>query len=131
MLLFFPRRSDFSEIRDRASKSFGPVSLEITKDFKAKIVGLMGLFNVIAYIILIFGVVMALMVVFTVITVGLVERNREIATMRTLGEKGSRITLMVTIENLILCLTGLILGLPLGYLVSASLLTLINTEMFM
>jgi putative ABC transport system permease protein len=64
------------------------------------------------------------------ITISLIERRREIATMRTLGERIGRIAGMITVENIALGIVGLIIGVPLGYAVSLYLMGLIQTDMF-
>jgi len=76
-----------------------------------------------------FGAVLALAIVFTMITVGIMERRREIATMRTIGERKSRIAAMITIENMLLGLAGLIPGLCLGYGLAVYFFSLFKTDM--
>jgi putative ABC transport system permease protein len=129
-LLLAADENTISTIRDKASLDFDAVSVEITTEVKGKMEDLMNLFHAIMWIMLGFGATLALMVVFTMVTVSLVERRREIATMRTLGERSSRITAMVTIENLILGVVGLVVGIPLGYTVSLFLMRLFETDMF-
>ena len=66
---------------------------------------------------------------FTTVTVSILERRREIATMRTLGESRGRIALMITIENLLLGLAGLVPGIPLGYYIAVLMMRLVQTDM--
>jgi putative ABC transport system permease protein len=119
-----------SGLRNTASQNLKAVSVEITREVRNQMMKLMDLVNALMWIMLGFGVVLALMVVFTMITVSLVERRREIATMRTLGEGNGRIAAMVTIENMALGIVGLIIGIPLGYAVTMYLMRLIQTDMF-
>jgi putative ABC transport system permease protein len=117
-------------LRDTASQSFDAVSVEITSEVRTQMGDLMNLVYALMWVMLGFGAILALMVVFTMITISLVERRREIATMRTLGEKSGRIAGMVTIENLILGVVGLVIGIPLGYAVTSYLMSLFQTDMF-
>lgn len=119
-----------SGLRNKASQQFNAVAVEITNEVRSQMMKLMDLVNVMMWVMLGFGAILALMVVFTMISISLVERRREIATMLTLGEKSSRIAAMITIENLILGLVGLIVGIPLGYAVTSYMMGLFQTDMF-
>jgi len=117
-------------LRDTVSQNLSGVSVEITTEVRDQMMGLMDLVYALMWIMLGFGVILALTVVFTMITISLVERRREIATMRTLGERIGRIAGMITIENITLGIVGLIIGIPLGYAVALYLMRLIQTDMF-
>jgi putative ABC transport system permease protein len=117
-------------LRDTVSQNLSGVSVEITSETRAQMLKLMDLVYALMWVMLSFGVILALTVVFTMITISLIERRREIATMRTLGEKIGRIAGMITIENIALGIVGLIIGVPLGYAVSLYLMGLIQTDMF-
>jgi putative ABC transport system permease protein len=119
-----------SALRDTVAKNLGAVGVEITSELRAQMAQLMSLINVMMWVMLGFGAILALMVVFTMISVSLIERRREIATMRTLGERTGRIAAMVTIENLMLGVVGLIIGIPAGYAVTLYFMQLVQTDMF-
>lgn len=57
---------------------------------------------------------MAFVVIYTTFTSNVLERTREIATMRTIGESNSRLAVMVTIENVMIAFVGIPLGVWLG-----------------
>jgi len=82
------------------------------------------------WIMLAFGATLALAIVFTTVTVNILERRREIATMRTLGEGKTRIAGMITVENLLLGLAGLIPGVLLGYGLALYFFRFMQTDMF-
>jgi putative ABC transport system permease protein len=117
-------------LRDTVAQNLSGVSVEITSEVRDQMMGLMNLVYALMWVMLGFGVILALTVVFTMITISLIERRREIATMRTLGERIGRIAGMVTIENVALGIVGLIIGIPLGYAVALYLMRLIQTDMF-
>jgi putative ABC transport system permease protein len=49
--------------------------------------------------------------------------------MRTLGETKGRIAEMITIENLILGFAGIIIGIPLAYMIAVYSFSLLQTDM--
>ena len=116
-------------IRQQAYQIPGAASVELTAESLAKVNDLMGLLRVMMYVMLAFGAALALAIVFTTVTISILERRREIATMRTLGEGKRRITAMLTIENLTLGLVGIIPGIPLGLGLALLLFNLIQTDM--
>jgi putative ABC transport system permease protein len=56
------------------------------------------------------------------------ERQREIATMRALGQSRSRLRSMITLENLMIGLLALVPGLALGSVASYSLFQLFTAS---
>ena len=63
---------------------------------------------------LLFGAGLAFSIVFSTVTINVLERTNEVATMRTLGVSRWEVSAMVTIENLLLALVGTAVGLPIG-----------------
>lgn len=78
----------------------------------------MTLFYLFVGIMLAFGGIMAFALIFNTMTVNIVERRREIATLRTLGFRRRKISVLVTVENLILAILGIVPGLFVGYYTS-------------
>jgi putative ABC transport system permease protein len=116
-------------LRQKASQIPGVASVEIT-DETAAAVGKRMSFNCnMVWIMFGFGAALALAIVFTTFMISILERRREIATMRTLGESRGRIVSMLTKENLLLGLVGVVLGIPLGYMLSAYFFSLLQTDM--
>ncbi len=120
---------DLSALRDRAYSLPGGASVEITSELGDKVDEMLGLIRGIVYVMLAFGAALALAIVFTTVTISIVERRREIATMRTLGEGRGRIGTMITIENLVLGLTAVVPGIPLGYGAAILMAGLFQTDM--
>lgn len=105
-------------------------SVELTSETKEGMDNMMEAGIVMLWIMLLFGAVLALAIVFTTVTVNILERRREIATMRTLGESKGNIAAMITIENLILGAAGLIPGIALGYAIALFFFSLFQGDMF-
>ncbi|MGB2582594.1 MAG: FtsX-like permease family protein [Dehalococcoidia bacterium] len=116
-------------IREKAYGIPGTASVELTGESNEKVEEMMGLIKGMSWIMLAFGAALALAIVFTTVTVNILERRREIATMRTLGEGKRRITAMITIENLLLGMGGIIPGIPLGYALALLLFRLFQSDM--
>jgi putative ABC transport system permease protein len=81
-------------------------------------------------VMLAFGLSMAFVVIYNTFTANVTERTREIASMRTIGEDGGHLATMITIENLMLAIVGIPLGVWLGLLVSQGLLDSMSTEAY-
>jgi len=115
-------------IREQAYTLPGVASVELTAESNERVSEQMGFIRSMMWIMLGFGAMLALAIVFTTVSVNILERRREIATMRTLGQSKSKIAAMITVENLLLGLIGLIPGLPLGYLLSVYMFRLFHTD---
>jgi len=77
-----------------------------------------------------FAMALAIIIVFNATTMNILERTREIASMRALGVSGRRVALMVTIENLSTWIVGTIVGLPLGNWLADKFVKLYVSESF-
>jgi putative ABC transport system permease protein len=116
-------------IRERAYDIPGTAFVELTSESNEKVEQMMGFIKGMSWVMLGFGAALALAIVFTTVTVSILERRREVATMRTLGEGKGRIAAMFTIENLLLGLVGIIPGIPLGYLLAIYFFSLFQSDM--
>ena len=102
------------------------VKADVQKDWQA----LMGLFYAFVAVILIFAILMASALLFNSMTINVLERQREFATMRAIGASGWRIARFVLVETILLWLITLIPGLLLGWWATSFLIATYNTEMF-
>ncbi|MBU1942874.1 MAG: FtsX-like permease family protein [Actinobacteria bacterium] len=98
------------------------------EEIKREIDNYMSLMYVIVYVMLVFAVLMAFTLTFNTITINILEREREIATIRTIGTEPWKIGAMATTENLILGLVAIVPGCLLGVLVGRYAMSLQNTE---
>ena len=81
-------------------------------------------------IIVAFGIALAAAIVFNAVTINVLERNREIATMRTIGMRGGMIAGMITAENLMILAPSVVLGSLLGNVLTAYFVTLFGGDVF-
>ncbi len=91
---------------------------------------LSGLFFVFVGIMLAFGVALGFAIIFNTITINTLERRRELATMRTIGSSVGRLGTMLTVENVLMGVLGVLIGLPLGYAISLYFASLYSNELF-
>jgi len=86
--------------------------------------------NVFFGVLLAFAFTMAFVVVYNTFTTNILERLREIATMRTIGEDRWHLALMITLENMILAMAGVPLGLWLGQRTTIELFKSFSSEAY-
>jgi putative ABC transport system permease protein len=108
----------------------GVFSVQLKADLVADIQSYLILFYGIMGVMLIFSLLMAFALLFNAMTVSVLERKREFATMRTLGAGSQRIVSLLFIENLILWIFTLVPGLVLGYLTARGMGNSFNTDLF-
>ncbi len=90
----------------------------------------MGLFYAFVGVMLAFGAVMAFAILFVTIGSNVAERGTELATMRAMGMPIGALGRIVSGENLLLTLAGIIPGLILGYLAAAEFMASFNSDLF-
>jgi putative ABC transport system permease protein len=108
----------------------GTVSVQRKADLVADVQSYMILFYAIMAVMMVFSLLMAFALLFNAMTISVLERKREFATMRTLGTGRRRIVVLLFVENLILWLFTLIPGLVLGYLMARGIGSSFNTDLF-
>ncbi len=102
------------EIKESISQLEGIRSIQFSYDLLRGVDYLMAIFNAIVALFLIFACLLAGVAIFTTIYVNFQERQREIATMLTIGLSDSELLFIMTVENLIQALLGILLGIPTG-----------------
>ncbi len=90
----------------------------------------MGLFYVFIGVMLVFGAVMAFALIFNTMTANIAERATELAALRALGMASGTVSRLVTAENLLLTILGLVPGLVGGYLLAAVFMASFSSDLF-
>jgi len=90
----------------------------------------MGLFYAFVGVMLAFGAVMAFAILFVTIGSNVAERGTELATLRAMGMPIGSLGRLVSGENLLLTLAGVLPGLVLGYLAAAGFMASFNSDLF-
>jgi putative ABC transport system permease protein len=108
----------------------GAVSVQRKADMVADLQSYMVLFYAFTAVMLAFALLMSFALLFNAMTVGVLERRREFATMRSLGTGRRWIALLLSGESLILWLFTLAPGLLLGYGMALGMGAAFNTDLF-
>jgi putative ABC transport system permease protein len=74
--------------------------------------------------------VMAIAVIYNITTINIFERQRELATLMVLGFKDSEVSRLIFNENYSITMLGILLGLPFGKWLGASLLAAFETDAY-
>ena len=90
----------------------------------------MGLFYAFVGVMLALGAVMAFALIFTTMTANVSERSVELAALRILGMPRAGVSRLVTAENLMLIVVGLIPGLVVGYFAAAVAMSSFSSDLF-
>lgn len=117
-------------IKQRLRDIPGVLSVQVKGSIVRLIDDYMALTYAFGAILLGFGWAMAFVVIYNTFTANILERSREIATMRTIGEDRAHLALMVTLENLLLAVAGLPLGVWLGVRAAQGLYSSMSTEAY-
>jgi putative ABC transport system permease protein len=88
------------------------------------------LFYAFVGVMLVLGGILAFALIFNMITASLAERAPELATMRASGVSVTQINRMMTVENLLLTVLGIPIGLGLGYLVAVGFMSSFSSDLF-
>jgi len=105
-------------------------SVTLKQDMRRDWESLMGLFYLFVGFLLIFALGMASAVLFNAMTVNVLERERELATMRAVGASMKRIAAMLSLENIILWALAIVPGLWLGWYVTDTMMQTFSSELF-
>jgi putative ABC transport system permease protein len=91
---------------------------------------LMGLGWVMIGTMLLFSVILAAAILFNTATLDILERRRELATLRALGRSQREIAIGTTIEHAVLALIGFGVGIPLSIVATKKTLALFSSDLF-
>lgn len=108
------RENEREEVRRRLLDLPEAASVLSVAEIRTLIESMMSTFRIFVWIMELFGVALAFAMIFNMVTVNVLERTAEIATLRTIGVSRSQIAWMVGTENLALALLGVATGLPFG-----------------
>ena len=97
-----------------------------TEDLKATFSQAFTLINIVVYVVLVLAACLAFVVLFTLASINISERERELATIKVLGFFDKEVHSYVNKETLILTSMGILLGLPVGTFLSSLLTDILN-----
>ena len=97
-----------------------------TEDLKGTFSQAFTLINIVVYVVLVLAACLAFVVLFTLASINISERERELATIKVLGFFDKEVHSYVNKETLILTAMGILIGLPVGTLLSSMLTDLLD-----
>lgn len=106
--------ADCIAFADTLSEKDGIISVVSTQALKNEFSTAFALINMVVYIIVSLAACLAFVVLFTLSTTNISERERELSTIKVLGFFDREVHLYVNKETLVLTGIGILLGLPLG-----------------
>lgn len=120
----------YVEARDALQKLDGMAATIDLRQIRREVEGYMSLLYIIVYVMLVFALMMAFTLTFNTITINILEREKEIATIRTIGTESWKISAMTTLENVIFGLLSIVPGCFLGVVVARYAMSLQNNDLF-
>lgn len=121
---------DRDEMRRRLSRLPGVVAFEDSQQLRETVDGYLGLYYAFVGIMLVFGGAMAFALLYNGIQANLAERSVEVATLRAAGIPFASLARMITAENVLLTLLGIVPGLVVGYLVASGFMASFSSDQF-
>ena len=115
VLLHFSEGTDPYEMAQWLEEQDGVLSVTSTAQLKDSFSQSFGLINMVVYVIILMAAALAFVVLFTLATTNISERERELATIKVLGFYDPEVHRYVNKESILLTLIGIVAGLPLGY----------------
>jgi putative ABC transport system permease protein len=123
-----PARAE--QIRSELYHLSGVANVQLKSEMEKEWQALFGLFYAFIGMILIFAMGMVFALLFNTTTVNVLERERELATMRSIGTDGRWIAFLVTVESVILFFITLIPGLLVGNWAAGKMGNAFQTDLF-
>jgi putative ABC transport system permease protein len=117
-----------AEVRNGLQQIPGMAAIIDLEEIKREVNQYMSLMYIIVYVMLVFALLMAFTLTFNTITINILEREREIATIRTIGTEPWKISAMTTLENVIFGLLAIVPGILLGVAVGRYAMSLQQTD---
>ncbi|MBI1351907.1 MAG: FtsX-like permease family protein [Actinomycetales bacterium] len=126
----FADGADQAALQEALSALPGVVSYFATSSLQSTFDQYSGLFYVFVGAMLVLGAAMAFAIIFTTMSVNIVERQRELATFRAAGVRYRTIAGLVGGENVIVVALGVIPGLVLGLITADAMLQTYSSDQF-
>jgi len=126
----FAGDADPDVMRSRLQDADGVVAVAGARAFEETLRSFMGLFYAFVGVMLVFGGLLAFGIIFNTMSVNLAERTVEVATLKASGMTDRRLAGLVSLENVIVTLLGIVPGLAIGYLTAAQFMAAYDNDQF-
>jgi putative ABC transport system permease protein len=104
--------------------------VEDTGAVRAQMTELMSLGWVFVGAMLLFGSILAAAILFSTATLGVLERRRDLATLRAIGRTLRELVLALTLEHALLAIAGIAIGIPLARVTTRYLVHAFSSDLF-
>jgi putative ABC transport system permease protein len=118
------------EITDKMFEQPGVSQVMVKKDLLTNLEKLLESQSSIFAVLLAFAFAVAFVITYNTFTTNILERTREIATMRTIGEDGTHLAAAITLENFYLAIVSIPLGIYLGIQATNAMFNSLSTEAY-
>jgi putative ABC transport system permease protein len=126
----FADDADPDVMRARLQDVDGVVAVAGTRAFEETLRSFMGLFYAFVGVMLVFGGLLAFGIIFNTMSVNLAERTVEVATLKASGMTDRRLAGLVSLENVIVTLLGIVPGLAIGYFIASQFMAAYDNDQF-
>lgn len=123
LLILNPDCQDKIAVAEGLSKMDGILSASSTEKMLQEFEPAFTLMNMVVYVVIVLAAALAVVVLFTLATTNISERERELATIKVLGFFDGEVHSYVNKETLILTFLGILAGLPIGRIFGSILLS--------
>lgn len=117
--LCFGEGADHHAAAARCREAAEVANVSLTLDMKTNVGNMMASMDYVILLVVLCAAALALVVLFNLGNINIMERQREIATLKVLGFQLSEVNRYVFRENLVLSVIGTLLGVPLGKVLHA------------
>jgi putative ABC transport system permease protein len=118
------------EVRDALAARPDIARVENTAAVRTQMTELMSLGWVFVGAMLLFGSVLAAAILFSTATLGVLERRRDLATLRAIGRTLRELVLALTLEHALLAIAGIAIGIPLARMTTRYLAHAFSSDLF-
>ena len=120
---------DESQVQQGLYSVPGVATVQLKQDVRDYIGQFSALFIVFVTVMLLFGVILGFAIIFNSITIGAIERQRELATLRVIGTSLGRLVEVLSVENAIVGVGGVIIGIPAGLIIAGYFSSLYQNDL--
>ncbi len=122
--------ADQGEVRDRLAGVSGVAAAVDSRAMERAADEYMGLFYAFAGLMVALGAVMAFALIFTTMSANVSERVTELASLRAAGMGRRTLARLITGENMLLTVLGIVPGLVVGYLAARLFMAMFSSDLF-
>jgi putative ABC transport system permease protein len=130
LLVTFTANADRSAARTALAALSGVVAFRDVRGSEQTVRQLLGLFYAIVGVMLLFGTILAVVVIFNTLSVNVSERTVELATLRAAGGRTVTLARIMTAENTLLVAAAIPFGLAAGWLTARWLMSSFNSDLY-